>query len=187
MNFIMVIEQTHLTKLGKLIMYKTQSVCLYNQVSNAMYPHCIPWAIKLREMGAQSQKQHDVLCRHTAGRQISINEVKLFDLVEQAEEKDEVVKQGLQLIIALEKTICALSFTEDLAKSVPVQEVLRVSKNFLGRLERWQSSFDKRFVNSRDKAIWIYCSMCGHYEQVRVGYNWTDDECLLCGGVHSMR
>ncbi len=151
-----------------------------------MYPHSITWAIKLREMAAHSQKHHDILCSHTAGSRIIVDNVPLFSLTEQPEEKDEMVKEGLSLLVELENAVCKIKFRDDTLNAALFKNIQMVSNDFLRRLQKWQQIFDHRFVNTSGKEYWITCSMCSYYMKAEPNDDWTEIPCPLCGALRGM-
>lgn len=147
-----------------------------------MYMHSIPWSFRLREMASRSQRQHDALCRQASGEQVLyLASLRLYSLIEQPEEKDEIVKEGLALLTALETDIVSLK-RDDSCGETPFEAVQSISNENLEWLKWAAKAFDYRFSFKKDKKI--RCACCGYPAVVTKDGDLSEKPCPVCNAKH---
>lgn len=177
-------QLTGLSDLGRIIEYKKQAVCLYNQAGKIMFGHSAHWSFTLREMGAQSQVQHDMLCKFTSGP-IVLEAFTSVAIVEHPEEKDELALKSLDALYQLEQAILSITLGgEDREWVQRVQYAQSVSSYNKDWLKWVHNSFGKRFIATKDKTV--VCALCGWRYEMKKGEDY-EFPCPLCDGVHTLR
>lgn len=172
-----------LSDLGRLIEYKKQSVCLYNQASKIVFGHSAHWSFRLREMGAQAQVQHDTLCKFTTGP-IVLEAFTSVAIVEHPEEKDELALKSLDALLCVEEAILSLKVeAKDSEWAQRVRTAQSVSAYNAKWLEWAYKSFSNRFIARQDKVV--ACALCGWRYEVKKGEDY-EFACPLCEGVHTL-